>query len=145
METQWRAQDPEKPWMMYYSTGATHAPHHVFAEISEAPDGTLTHRFLVAPFQVAAEKRVRAFLLLNEVARQNKINVDQRRVADMLASIASTYEEPEKVVELYSKDAELMSSLRNSVLEDQVVDWIADHAKVSDEKLSFDQLMKPQG
>lgn len=98
-----------------------------------------------APFQVAAEKRVRAFLLLNEVARQNKINVDQRRVADMLASIASTYEEPEKVVELYSKDAELMSSLRNSVLEDQVVDWIADHAKVSDEKLSFDQLMKPQG
>jgi arylsulfatase A-like enzyme/uncharacterized membrane protein len=25
-----RAQDAEKPWMMYYSTGATHAPHHVF-------------------------------------------------------------------------------------------------------------------
>jgi arylsulfatase len=27
-----RAQDAEKPWMMYYSTGATHAPHHGFAE-----------------------------------------------------------------------------------------------------------------
>lgn len=27
-----RAQDPAAPWMMYYSTGATHAPHHVFAE-----------------------------------------------------------------------------------------------------------------
>ncbi|WP_290707453.1 MULTISPECIES: arylsulfatase [Gordonia] len=27
-----RAQDAEKPWMMYYSTGATHAPHHVFHE-----------------------------------------------------------------------------------------------------------------
>ncbi len=27
-----RAQDPNKPWMMYYSTGATHAPHHVFSE-----------------------------------------------------------------------------------------------------------------
>ncbi|POY12135.1 arylsulfatase, partial [Mycobacterium kansasii] len=24
-----RAQDTDKPWMMYYSTGATHAPHHV--------------------------------------------------------------------------------------------------------------------
>lgn len=24
-----RAQDPEKPWFVYYSTGATHAPHHV--------------------------------------------------------------------------------------------------------------------
>ena len=29
-------------------------PHHVFAEISEAPDGRLTHRFLVAPFEVTA-------------------------------------------------------------------------------------------
>ncbi|WP_156764957.1 arylsulfatase [Mycobacterium sp. 1081908.1] len=27
-----RAQDAEKPWLMYYSTGATHAPHHVFKE-----------------------------------------------------------------------------------------------------------------
>ncbi len=27
-----RAQNTEKPWLMYYSTGATHAPHHVFAE-----------------------------------------------------------------------------------------------------------------
>ncbi len=34
-----RAQDPEKPWMMYYSTGATHAPHHVFAEWADKYKG----------------------------------------------------------------------------------------------------------
>jgi len=27
-----RAQNATKPWMMYYSTGATHAPHHVFKD-----------------------------------------------------------------------------------------------------------------
>jgi len=27
-----RAQDPDKPWFAYYSTGATHAPHHVASE-----------------------------------------------------------------------------------------------------------------
>ncbi|CQD07764.1 sulfatase [Mycobacterium lentiflavum] len=27
-----RAANATKPWMMYYATGATHAPHHVFAE-----------------------------------------------------------------------------------------------------------------
>ena len=27
-----RAQDPSKPWMMYYSTGCSHAPHHVAKE-----------------------------------------------------------------------------------------------------------------
>ena len=30
-----RAQDPAKPWFMYYSTGCAHAPHHVPAEWSE--------------------------------------------------------------------------------------------------------------
>jgi len=27
-----RAQDPQKPWFMYYSTGCSHAPHHVAKE-----------------------------------------------------------------------------------------------------------------
>ena len=34
-----RAQDPRKPWMMYYSTGATHAPHHVFSEWADKYKG----------------------------------------------------------------------------------------------------------
>ena len=34
-----RAQDPRKPWMMYYSTGATHAPHHVFGEWADKYKG----------------------------------------------------------------------------------------------------------
>jgi arylsulfatase A-like enzyme/uncharacterized membrane protein len=34
-----RAQDPEKPWMMYYSTGATHAPHHVFKQWADKYKG----------------------------------------------------------------------------------------------------------
>ncbi len=35
-----RAQDAEKPWMMYYSTGATHAPHHVGTEWADKYKGT---------------------------------------------------------------------------------------------------------
>ena len=34
-----RAQDAEKPWMMYYSTGATHAPHHVFKQWADKYKG----------------------------------------------------------------------------------------------------------
>ena len=34
-----RAQDAHKPWMMYYSTGATHAPHHVFKEWADKYKG----------------------------------------------------------------------------------------------------------
>lgn len=99
----------------------------------------------VEPFRDAATRRVTAFILVSEIARQNGITLDQRRLADELASIASTYEEPEKVVELYSKDQELMANLRNRVIEDQVIEWIAEHAKATVQALSFEQVMKPQG
>jgi len=95
-------------------------------------------------FKDGATKRVAAFLLINEIARQNEIKLDQRRVMSELSSIASTYEEPEKVIELYSKDQELMNNLRSRIIEDQVVEWIADHANVTEQKLSFQQVMNPQ-
>jgi arylsulfatase len=34
-----RAQDPQKPWMMYYSTGCAHAPHHVSKEWADRYKG----------------------------------------------------------------------------------------------------------
>ena len=34
-----RAQDAEKPWFVYYSTGATHAPHHVASEWADRYKG----------------------------------------------------------------------------------------------------------
>ena len=35
-----RAQDPEKPWFLYYSTGCAHAPHHVAKEWADKYKGT---------------------------------------------------------------------------------------------------------
>lgn len=34
-----RAQDTERPWFIYYSTGASHAPHHVFKEWADKYEG----------------------------------------------------------------------------------------------------------
>lgn len=96
-----------------------------------------------AAYLPAARGRVAAGLLLAELARQNDIRVDPRRVSAALAIIASTYEEPEKVVELYSRDPQIMDGLRNRVLEDQVVEWIAEHASVSEQTLSFNEVMRP--
>ncbi len=95
------------------------------------------------PFLAAARRRVAGGLLLAEIARQNAIRVDSRRVAEALSSIASTYEEPEQVVELYTKDPQLMNGLQSRVLEDQVIDWIASNAKVSEQQLSFNDVMRP--
>jgi trigger factor len=91
----------------------------------------------------AARRRVSAGFLLAELARQNDVRLDSRRVSEALAMIASTYEEPEKVVELYTRDPQLMSGLQSRVLEDQVVEWVAEHAKLTEQSLSFNEVMRP--
>ena len=90
-----------------------------------------------------ARKRVIAGLLMSEIARKQELKLDRTRLAEQLAAIASTYEEPEKVIELYNSDPQLMSGLQNRVMEDQVAVWVADNAKTTDENLSFDEVMRP--
>ena len=100
---------------------------------------------LVAAAEPIARKRVAAALLMGEIARKNEIRIDRSRMAEMLTTIASTYEEPEKVIELYNGDPQLMSGLQNRVMEDQVAEWVADHAKTTEQNLSFDEVMRPVG
>ena len=94
-------------------------------------------------FLPAARRRVAAGFLLAELGRQNEVRLDSRRVSEALAMIASTYEEPEKVVELYTRDPQLMQGLQSRVLEDQVVEWVAGHAKLTEQSLSFNEVMRP--
>lgn len=94
-------------------------------------------------FMDKARRRVTAGFLLSEVARQNGIQADSARVRDKIAEIAATYEQPEQVVEAYRSDPRLLESVRNMVLEEQVVEWVVEHAKVSDKPASFDELMRP--
>jgi trigger factor len=100
---------------------------------------------LVAAATPFARKRVAAALLMGEIARKNEIRVDRKRMAEMLTAIASTYEEPEKVIELYNGDPQLMSGLQNRVMEDQVAEWVADNAKTTEQNLGFDEVMRPVG
>lgn len=97
----------------------------------------------VAAYLPAARRRVSAGLLIAELASQNNVQLDPNRVREALTTIASTYEEPEKVVELYSRDPQLMSALQNRVIEDQVVEWIVEHARHSEQALSFTEVMRP--
>jgi len=90
-----------------------------------------------------AKNRVAAAVLLGELARQNEIRIDRSRANEMLVSIASTYENPTEVIELYRNDPQMMQSLESRVIEDQLIDWIADHADLTVQALSFAEVMRP--
>jgi trigger factor len=109
------------------------------------PRGQQPPQQLIDAAAPAARMRVIAGLLMGEIARKQELKLDRSRLAEQLAAIASTYEEPEKVVELYNGDPQLMSGLQNRVMEDQVAEWVAEHANTTVQNLSFDEVMRPVG
>jgi trigger factor len=90
-------------------------------------------------FREAARKRTLVGLLVGEVARRNQLRLDPKRLNETLQLIASTYEEPEQVVEMYRNDPQLMSGLQNRVMEEQVIDWIAERAQHTDKEIPFQE------
>lgn len=99
----------------------------------EVTDEMLDH------FREPARKRVRSGLLLGELARQNEIVIDGSKVREAIEEIAETYEEPREVVQMYYNDQRLLQSVENSVLENQVVDWVVNNAKVTDKAMTFQE------
>ncbi len=94
-------------------------------------------------FKDAANKRVLVGLLVGEVARRNDLRLDPKRLNETMRLIASTYEEPEQVIEMYRNDPQLMSGLQNRVMEEQVIDWIAERAQHTEQALSFQEAIRP--
>ena len=94
-------------------------------------------------FMSQAKQRVAAGLLVGEIARQNNLKLEQKRVVETLNLIASTYEDPNQVIELYRNDQQLMSNLQHRVMEEQVIDWVAERAKATVKEVSFSDAIKP--
>ncbi len=94
-------------------------------------------------FRKQAERRTALGLLISEIVSQQKITIDNDRVRKLVESIASTYEDPESVVNYYYSNNELLSGARAAVLEDQVVDYLVSKASVSAKKISYQELVKP--
>lgn len=94
-------------------------------------------------FKDAASKRVLVGLLVGEVARKNSLRLDPKRLNETMRLIASTYEEPEQVIEMYRNDPQMMSGLQNRVMEEQVIDWIAERAQHTAQSLSFQEAIRP--
>lgn len=94
------------------------------------------------PYMEAARKRVLVGLLVGEIARRNDLRLEPKRLNETLRLIASTYEEPEQVVELYRNDRQLMAGLQARVMEEQVIDWIAERAQHTEQPLSFSDAIR---
>lgn len=95
-------------------------------------------------FTEQAERRVRLGLLLGEVIKAEKISPDADKVRAKVEEIASTYQEPEQVVEYYYGNQEQLQAVESAVLEDQVVDTILAKATVTENEESYEDVIAQQ-
>jgi len=92
-------------------------------------------------FENQAKRRVALGLIMGEVIKTQKIELDNDRVRARIEEFAQSYEDPQEVIGHYLKDKKLLSSVENVVLEDQVVDWVIEQVQVEKKADTFDQLM----
>ncbi|MBV1879451.1 MAG: trigger factor [Pseudomonadales bacterium] len=94
-------------------------------------------------FTAQAEKRVSLGLLLSAIIEQHELKVDDDKVKEMIENLASSYDEPEQVINYYYGNEQQLVQVQNLVLEDQVVDTILAAANVEDITQGYDDAIKP--
>lgn len=94
-------------------------------------------------FKDKAERRAALGLIVSEVVKVEELTPDEEQVRIRVDEIASTYEQPQEVVDYYYSKPELLSSVEALVLEDQVTELVLSKAKVKEESLPYEEVIKP--
>ncbi|MBS0242661.1 MAG: trigger factor [Proteobacteria bacterium] len=97
-----------------------------------------------AEYRKLAERRVRLGLVLGEIGNEAKVEVTQDELRNALFAQARRFPGQEKMVyEYFQKNPQAVSQLRAPIYEDKVVDYIAGKAKVTEKKVSSEELLAP--
>lgn len=92
-------------------------------------------------FAAQAERRVRLGLLLAELVRSENLQARQDQIRKAIEDIAQSYEKPAEVIQWYLGNRERVAEIESVVLEDNVVQWVLQRARVVDTPVAFGELM----
>lgn len=93
-------------------------------------------------FSEQAQKRVKIGLIVSAIVDKNSLEADAEKVRETIEEMASTYQEPEEVINYYYSNEQQLSQIQNMVLEGQIVDFVLESAKVTDKTVSYDEAVK---
>jgi trigger factor len=92
-------------------------------------------------FLEPARRRVALGLLIRELIKTRGVQIDRDRVEARLSDIAGTYPDPDAVIKAYRQNADALRQVESLVLEDQAVDLLLEHAKVTERAATFKEVM----
>ena len=90
-------------------------------------------------FRDKAEPRVKLGLILSEIISKSELKADPEKVRATIEEMASTYQDPEEVINYYYSNQEQLSSVESKVLEDAVVEKLLADANIKDNECSYQE------
>lgn len=94
-------------------------------------------------FTKQAERRVKSGLIFSEIVKTQEIKPDAAKIREKIDEIASTYEEPEQVVQYYYSNDQLLKSVESLVAEDQIIEYLERTMRISEESVPYEEAVKP--
>ena len=98
---------------------------------------------LEVEYRKIAERRVRLGLVLAEVGRINNVQVTEQELAEAMRAEAMRYgPQAQQIFDFLRQNPSAQSQIRAPIFEEKVVDLIVSRAKVEDEKVSKEDLLR---
>lgn len=95
-------------------------------------------------FTEQADKRVKLGLILNELVTSKNIKADPDKVKETIETMASTYEDPQEVINHYYGNQEQLQQIEAMVLEETVVETVLADASVEEKESTYDEVLAPE-
>ena len=96
-------------------------------------------------FREQGQRRVKLGLILNEIMGKEGVRPDAADVRSAIEELASTYEDPQEVIDWYYSNRQQLQGVEAMVAEDKVIELLLSRAKVSEKPSSYDEVLKPEG
>jgi len=91
-------------------------------------------------FLEPARRRVALGLLVTHIVQSQGLKVDRERVLTRLNALVEAYPNADEARRAYLQNPDAMRQIESAVLEDQVVDWLLERARVTERPMSFSEL-----
>jgi trigger factor len=91
-------------------------------------------------FLEPARRRVALGLLVGQIVQTQGIKVERERVQARLSELVEGYPNAEEARRAYLQNQDAMRQIESAVLEDQVVDWLLERARITERPMSFAEL-----
>jgi len=113
-------------------------------KMSQQFDSQLVKTLPLEIFEPKAKQRVALGFILGKIISELGLKIEANQIKARIEQMASTYDDPQEVLEYYYSKRERIKTVEAVLLEDAVVNWVMEQVQVEDEMLDFATLVNPQ-